>query len=115
MKLLASQEYFEHLIHRAPPDAAPLTEPLPAFAIIYFTATWCGACKALNPDAIEAAVPQASWLKCDIDENDYTAGYCGIRSIPTFLAIIDGKIVGKLTSNNNDKVIAWAKEFASLA
>jgi thioredoxin-like negative regulator of GroEL len=52
-------------------------------------------------------VPGVNWLKCDIDQNDYTAGYCGIRSIPTFLIINNKKVVEKFSSNNTQKVIDW--------
>ena len=110
MKLLESQEQLESLLR---PQAAG-TKPLGSqTACIYFTAPWCGACKALDLDAIQGgagtseAVAPIQWLKCDIDENKYSAGYCGIRSIPAFLVIHKGKVVGSLKSNQTSKVTAW--------
>jgi thioredoxin-like negative regulator of GroEL len=47
------------------------------------------------------------WLKCDIDANKYSAGYCGVRSIPAFLVLHKGKVAGKLNSNQTAKVSAW--------
>jgi thioredoxin-like negative regulator of GroEL len=104
MKLLISQIEFEQLIGLQEPEPGTV---LPLFTVIYFTAGWCGACRALDLPAIEAAVPGVNWLKCDIDQNDYTAGYCGIRSIPTFLIINNKKVVEKFSSNNTQKVIDW--------
>jgi thioredoxin-like negative regulator of GroEL len=104
MKLLISQVEFEQLIGVQDPEPGTV---LPDFTVIYFTARWCSACRTLDPDALEKAVPGASWLKCDLDQNDYTAGYCGIRSIPTFLIVHKKKIVGQLGSNNNEKVVEW--------
>jgi len=104
MKLLISHIEFEQLIGVQDPE--PGTK-LPDFTVIYFTASWCGACRALDLPALEAAVPGANWLKCDIDQNDYTGGYCGVRSIPTFLIVSNKKVVGTLTSNNTQKVVDW--------
>lgn len=112
MKLLISHIEFEQLIGLQAPDPGV---NLPAFTVIYFTAKWCGACRALDLDAIEKAVPGANWLKCDIDQNDYTPGYCGVRSIPTFIIVHNKKVVDTLTSNNTQKVIDWVGPHALLA
>ena len=103
MKYLMEQAEFETLIGRGEyPDAE-----VPPFTVVYFTATWCGACRAIDLNALEAAFPKVNWLKCDVDQNNYTAGYCSIRSIPTFIAIKDKKIVGQLQSNDNGKITEW--------
>jgi thioredoxin-like negative regulator of GroEL len=57
--------------------------------------------------ALEEVLPEVNWLKCDVDQNNYTAGYCGVRSIPTFLIVADKKIVGTLSSSDTQKVIDW--------
>ena len=104
MKYLMSQEEFEQLIGRVP---LPEGETLPPFTVIYFTATWCGACRRLNIPELEEAFSQVNWLKCDVDQNNYTPGYCGVKSIPTFLIVKDKVIVGPFSSNSNDKVKEW--------
>lgn len=101
MKYLLTQNEFEMLIGKK-----EATEHLVDLSVVYFTATWCGACTRLNLPEIELAF-KAEWLKCDIDKNDYTAGYCGIRSIPTFLVVYKKKIVGTLSSSNTKEVISW--------
>ena len=107
MTLLQTQEEFETLLGRVPTE-----KPIPNFVIVYFTAQWCKACKKLDLKAIQEVAKQATWLKCDIDKNDYTAGYCGIRSIPTFLVIQDKKVVGQLQDSRTEKVVEWLKRFS---
>jgi hypothetical protein len=48
-----------------------------------------------------------------MDENEYTAGYCGIRSIPTFLVIKNKAIKGTLGESRTEHVIKWLKEFVA--
>jgi thioredoxin-like negative regulator of GroEL len=107
MMLLQSQEQFETLLGRVPTD-----KPLPPLVVIYFTAVWCKACKRLDLAEIQGVLPKAIWMKCDIDKNDYTAGFCGIRSIPTFLVIQDKKVVSQLSDSRTEKVVEWLKRFA---
>jgi thioredoxin-like negative regulator of GroEL len=108
MEELKSQEDLEILLGFQPADGG-LQQP--NTTCIYFTAAWCGACKALDLDAIlsasKAADPSLSWLKCDIDKNTYSAGYCGIRSIPGFVVIHKKKLVASIKSNKTEKVVAW--------
>lgn len=106
MTLLLNQEAFETLLGRVPTD-----KPIPSFVIVYFTAEWCKACKKLDLDLIRQTAVKATWMKCDIDKNDYTAGYCGIRSIPTFLVIKDQKVVSQLGDSRTEKVVEWLKRF----
>ena len=108
MTLLQSQEEFEILLGRVPTE-----KPIPSLVVIYFTAKWCGACKRLNMEEVMNTLPDATWLKCDIDVNDYTAGYCGIRSIPTFLVISEKKVAGQLGDSRTEKVVEWLKRFAA--
>ena len=104
-----TQEEFEILIGKGQEDV-----PVPTgVTVIYFTATWCGACRSVKPDALEAAMPSVTWLKCDVDQNNYTSGYCGVRAIPTFLVVKNGKILGTLQANQNEKVLAWVTELTS--
>ena len=107
MKLLISQIEFEQLIGLQEPEDGTV---LPNFSVIYFTASWCGACRRLDIPAIQAATEGANWLKCDVDINTYTGGFCGIRSIPTFLIVADKAVVGTLGSSDTKKVIAWIQE-----
>ena len=103
MKPLESQQQFEHFIGRS---QEPSTEPVPDFIAIWFSAPWCAPCRRIDSEILESRFP-AAWFKCDIDKNDYTAGYCGIRSIPSFLVIHKKKIIGTKTSSNMNDIIDW--------
>jgi thioredoxin-like negative regulator of GroEL len=96
------QEHFEKMIGRAPLEDGEL---IPKYIVVYFTANWWGPCRSVRPDALEKGLPMVTWLKCDIDQNDYTAGYCGVRSIPTFLVIKDMAIKGKFSSTQTDVIL----------
>jgi len=80
---------------------------------MYFTATWCGPCRRLDIDAIEAATKAVGipiW-KVEQTVNDYTAGYCDVRSLPTFLFVTPLKIVSKVSSSNTEEVLNWINTF----
>jgi thiol-disulfide isomerase/thioredoxin len=81
--------------------------------IVYFTATWCGACKRLDLDMIESIAKNVGipiW-KVEQTVNDFTAGFCDVSSLPTFLLIKPKKIVSKIAISNTENVVAWIKSF----
>ena len=98
---LETQEQFETLLKPVGPTGK-LAEP---YVIVYFTASWCGACKMLDFSRIYSTRQNITWYKCDVDVNKYTLGYCGLSKIPSFVFIKSGKFFGKLTSSNTDLVI----------
>ena len=103
MKSLLNQTQFEVLIGRR-----ESTEVIPDLTVIWFSAAWCGPCKKINSDFLQESF-DASWLKCDIDENDYTAGYCGIRSVPSFLVVYKKKIIGTKSSSDTQEILTWLR------
>jgi thioredoxin-like negative regulator of GroEL len=108
MRLLNTQIEFEELIGLQEIEEGV---EIPKFTVVYFTAIWCTACRRLDMGAIEAATPGINWLKCDVDQNNYTAGYCGVRSIPSFLIVANKKILSTLQSTDNQKVIDWVNSY----
>lgn len=106
MEPLHNQAQFESVIWR--PE-----KPSNTLYFVYFTATWCGACKRLDLDAIvklNANNLLVKYFKCDADENDYTSSYCQVKSLPTFIAFYRGKILDRLSSSNTDSVKAWMND-----
>jgi thiol-disulfide isomerase/thioredoxin len=104
MKYLMTQEEFEVLIGRAEPTEE--IPPPPEVSVVYFTATWCGPCRSVRTAELEEGLKGVQWLKCDVDQNNYTPGYCEIRSIPTFLVIKNKKILGKFSSTSTETILA---------
>lgn len=100
---LPSQEFFESLIKKNPPI------PHAPIIIILFTASWCGPCKRLDKDFLVSLSDKIKWYICDVDENDYTPGYCGIKGIPAFLAIVNGQVQPLFVSSDTIKVAEWMK------
>ena len=94
---LQTQEQFETMYK------SKLEEPV----LIYFTASWCGACKRLDWNFLNEEFPELKVYKCDVDENKYTPGYCGVRSIPNFVLMPPSKKLQQLQSSETAKVAAW--------
>jgi thioredoxin-like negative regulator of GroEL len=94
---LENQQQFEGLLN-------PVNKN-PEGVVVYFTASWCGACTKLDHDLIQKSVPEVVWYKCDIDQNKYTLGYCGLQKIPSFAIIKNSKFLGKFTSSDTSTVI----------
>ncbi len=65
--------------------------------LLDFYADWCGPCRMVSPivDAIAAEHPDILVGKINVDENPDLAGEFGVFSIPTLVAMKDGKIVNQ--------------------
>jgi thioredoxin-like negative regulator of GroEL len=109
MDTLDTHHQLEVLLGRAAPsdDAVAAAAPIHQVTAIYFTAKWCSACKKLDLPAIQAAFPNVHWLKCDVDVNTYSPGFCGVRSIPSFMLINNQRPTAAFTSSSTEKVVAW--------
>lgn len=66
--------------------------------LIDFWATWCGPCRMMGPVVDEFAEehPEIKVGKVNVDEQMPLAAAFGIESIPTLVAIKDGKAVDLL-------------------
>lgn len=100
MESLKTQAQFEELFND--------TTKTQAF-VVYFTAAWCGPCKSLDTAAIAAAAKARNIpiYKCDYVENEYTVGYCGVSSFPTFQYLMPRKPLGQLKSTHTAEVVHW--------
>lgn len=103
MKYLDSQEELEALIGRREHES---DDEFPDLTIIWFSAEWCGPCKKIPITQLMDEFP-ANWLKCDVDRNNYTPGYCNIRTIPSFMVIYKKKILGTKACSNVLELKEW--------
>lgn len=111
MKLLETQEEFETLWFQKQGDGQ---RPHDNAWLVFFTAAWCGPCKKLDLemlDAVANSVGLPLW-KCDYVTNEYTPGYCNVRKFPTFVLFRPGEIVAVKSSSQTEEVAAWIQSFA---
>lgn len=111
LKELETQDMFEALWFHVDPHKAPLpgTRSVDRAWIVYHTAKWCGPCKRMDVAAIVAAAAERGLTVWRVDQNvnDYTTGYCNVRSIPTFQLCVPKKIVSTLQPASTDAVLEW--------
>lgn len=74
---------------------------------VKFKATWCAPCKRLQMDRIVAAAPGVAWYEVDADECPDVLDYCGITTIPAFLAIRQGMPQPVFQSSDTAQVADW--------
>ncbi|MGL5715344.1 MAG: thioredoxin [Paraclostridium sp.] len=66
--------------------------------VVDFFATWCGPCKMLTPvfESLSTELPEADFVKVDIDNSLELAQRFGITTVPTMMIFKNGKVVDKL-------------------
>ena len=65
--------------------------------ILRFTADWCNPCKALQKNLSEVDINDITIEVIDIDKNQETAIYYGIRSVPTLVMVKDDNVIKRHT------------------
>ena len=93
---LRDHEEFEAILARKEP-----------IVMVKFGATWCGPCKRIDKKVLLDLSDKITWYDCDLDENNDTPAYCGITTIPAFLAIVNGQPKPLFQSSDTNTVIKW--------
>jgi len=109
---LLRQQEFEALLRPRRPTEDGFEAEYEPFVCISFSAKWCGPCRRLDKESLVKHSKSVKWYHCDIDENDITLGFCGMKSIPSFALIRNGDFVGKLEGPRDAMhVLDWLKEY----
>ncbi len=60
--------------------------------ICYFTADWCGPCKAIKPKitGLPEKNPNIKFIEINIDKYEKLSNICNIVSVPTFMFFTNG-------------------------
>jgi len=73
---------------------------LPAFGktVLYdFTAPWCGPCKKMAPVMEQLEREGYAVEKVDVDKNRELAERFGVKALPAFIVVKDGRVVDRMT------------------
>ncbi len=74
--------------------------------ILYFSAVWCGPCKALAPTMDQLASQGMPVQKIDVDQDNNMSAQYGVRNVPTLIKVdSNGNEVGRLVGNQSADVI----------
>ncbi len=74
--------------------------------ILYFTASWCGPCKALAPTVQQLQSEGLNIQKVDIDNNQALSTQYSVRSVPTLIKIDqNGNEISRLVGNQTADAI----------
>lgn len=71
-------------------------EPRPKDEVLFFHASWCGPCKAIEPSVRQLANERTVLREIDVDYESDIAERFRIRQVPTFVRIHNGKEEARL-------------------
>ena len=72
--------------------------------ILYFTAAWCGPCKALGP-VMDSLQGQINFDKIDVDSNTELSAQYGVRGVPSLILLENGEEVSRLVGVKSKETI----------
>ncbi len=74
--------------------------------ILYFSAVWCGPCKALAPTMDQLASQGMPVQKIDVDNDQSMSAQYGVRNVPTLIKIdASGNAGARLVGNQTAEAI----------
>lgn len=75
--------------------------------VLYFTASWCGPCRAVAPKVVELSSTHRTTtniLKIDLDGCKETARAFGVSSVPTFIFMRSSQVLEKFSGADGNRL-----------
>ncbi|GFZ19167.1 thioredoxin 2 [Actinidia rufa] len=74
--------------------------------VVDFSASWCGPCKFIEPaiQAMAAKFTDVEFIKIDVDELSDVAEEFGVKGMPTFVLLKQGKEVDRVVGANKEEL-----------
>lgn len=74
-----------------------------ALKVLKFEADWCGPCQQMKPifNSVSSEFKAVSFQTIDVDRQTELANTYKVESLPTVIAVKDGKVVGRLVGFQN--------------
>lgn len=83
-------------------------------AVVKFTASWCGPCKAIAPvvEQLARKYPQVEFFEVDVDQSKDIAQKYGVTAMPTFVYFQSQSEVNRVRGADPDGIAKALKELA---
>lgn len=83
--------------------------------LLYFTAEWCGPCQKIKPTykEQEKLYPDINFSMIDVDLNQAMASKYKITNMPTFIAIMDGQELQRISGADPNKLVQLVELLAN--
>lgn len=80
--------------------------------VIQYGATWCGACKLTKPKLkrISTENTDVKFFYVDAEKFPNSRSLTTIQNLPTFVGVVDGKVIAKETGSKMDNINALIDE-----
>ena len=75
--------------------------------IVKISATWCGPCKRISPffnQQLETFSDRLLLVEVDADEGSNICSYLRVKSVPTYINVINGEMKDVCTSSSQEEV-----------
>lgn len=107
VQLLDTKEAFDAAIKRSKKK----------LTVVDFTASWCGPCQQIAPiyERMAKEMPDASFFKVDVDENEEAAEECLITAMPTFKLFFGGNCIGEVQGADMKELYSLVMDGLQLA
>lgn len=109
---LSNHADFEALLRPRRPTEDGFLGTYDPFVCVVFSASWCGPCRRIDKKLLVNSTKLVTWYHCDVDVNEVSLGYCGGKSIPSFVLVRDGLFIGRLEGPRDaNHVLEWLSQY----